>query len=176
MTRFFDASSVILFIVISLAVIIAGCSSPAPASPAPTASPTPVPAATTSGSTPVMTMVNQVTTAMTTPQATSPPSSSGGGQSAAVTLTAENFLFDQKTITVPAGSTVIMTFINKDAGVPHNFALYTDTSATKKIFSGEIINGVKTVTYTFTAPSTPGNYFFRCDVHPTIMFGTFAVT
>ncbi|MEN6609842.1 MAG: plastocyanin/azurin family copper-binding protein [Methanoregulaceae archaeon] len=93
-----------------------------------------------------------------------------------MTLTAQNFLFDKKTITVPSGSTVVMTFINKDAGVPHNFALYTDSTATKKIFSGEIITGVNTATYTFTAPSAPGNYFFRCDVHPTVMFGTFVVT
>jgi plastocyanin len=69
-----------------------------------------------------------------------------------------------------------MTFINKDADVPHNFALYTDTTSSKMIFSGEIFKGVKTMTYTFTAPSIPGNYFFRCDVHPTVMFGTFVVT
>ncbi len=69
-----------------------------------------------------------------------------------------------------------MTFINKDAAVPHNFALYSDSTSAKKIFSGTIINGPATVTYTFTAPAVPGKYFFRCDVHPTVMFGTFVVT
>jgi plastocyanin len=85
-------------------------------------------------------------------------------------------MFDTTRITVPAGSTVVMTFINNDAGIPHNFALYTDSSATSKIFAGDFVTGVKTVTYNFTAPSTPGNYFFRCDVHPEMMFGTFVVT
>jgi glucose/arabinose dehydrogenase/plastocyanin len=93
-----------------------------------------------------------------------------------ITLTAKNIAFDKNTITVPAGSTVVMKFINNDAGVPHNFALYTDSSATKKIFAGDIIIGVKTVTYTFTAPTTLGNYFFRCDVHPEMMTGSFVVT
>jgi len=69
-----------------------------------------------------------------------------------------------------------MTFINNDAGVPHNFALYTDKTAATKIFAGDLVTGVKTVTYSFTAPSVPGNYFFRCDVHPELMTGTFVVT
>jgi plastocyanin len=80
------------------------------------------------------------------------------------------------TISVPAGSTVVMTFINNDANVPHNFALYTDSKATTRIFAGDFVTGVKTVTYTFTAPSTRGSYFFRCDTHPEIMTGTFIVT
>jgi glucose/arabinose dehydrogenase/plastocyanin len=93
-----------------------------------------------------------------------------------VTLTARNFTFDTDRIVVPAGSTVMMTFINNDAGVPHNFALYTDKTAATKIFAGDLVTGVKTVPYTFTAPSVPGNYFFRCDVHPELMTGTFVVT
>ena len=83
--------------------------------------------------------------------------------------------FDQSTITVPAGASVTMNFDNKDSGVPHNFALYTDSSASKSIFVGQIITGPATITYKFTAPTTPGNYFFRCDVHPTAMTGTFVV-
>jgi plastocyanin len=33
---------------------------------------------------------------------------------------------------------------------------------------------VSTTTYTFEAPD-PGEYFFRCDVHPVDMTGTFVV-
>jgi glucose/arabinose dehydrogenase/plastocyanin len=99
-----------------------------------------------------------------------------GGNTVPVTLIAKNFAFDMSTISVPAGSTVVMKFINNDLNVPHNFALYTDNKATTGIFVGDIVNGIKTVTYTFTVPSTPGSYFFRCDVHPETMTGTFIVT
>ncbi len=92
-----------------------------------------------------------------------------------VTLTAKNIVFDTKTITVPAVSRVVMTFVNEDPGIPHNFALYTDRSANSMIFTGDIVTGVNTVTYSFAAPPVPGNYFFRCDVHPETMTGTFVV-
>jgi plastocyanin len=104
---------------------------------------------------------------------TSTPTSAG---TVPVTLTARNIAFDTQTISVPAGSTVVMTFVNEDAGVPHNFALYTNSAATTKIFMGDFVTGVRTVTYTFTAPASPGNYFFRCDVHPETMTGMFVVT
>jgi plastocyanin len=105
---------------------------------------------------------------------TNPPPA--GGTAMRITLIATNSTFDTSMITVPAGSTIVMTFVNNDANVPHNFALYTDNKATTKIFAGDLVTGVKTVTYTFTAPSARGNYFFRCDVHPETMTGTFMVT
>jgi plastocyanin len=108
--------------------------------------------------------------------ATTTTSLPAGGTAVPITLTAKNSAFDTSTITVPAGSTVVMTFVNNDANVPHNFALYTDNKATNKIFAGDLITGIKTVTYTFTAPSKKGSYFFRCDVHPETMTGTFIVT
>lgn len=51
----------------------------------------------------------------------------------------------------------------------------SDASASTTIFKGAIMTGPATTTYTFTAPSTPGTYFFRCDVHPTVMTGQFIV-
>ena len=103
-----------------------------------------------------------------TPTPTSTP-----GQSVTINLTAKSMSFDKSTITVPAGASVTMNFDNKDS-IPHNFALYTDSSARTPIFIGQVISAT-TVTYKFTAPTTPGNYFFRCDVHPTSMTGTFIV-
>jgi plastocyanin len=111
-----------------------------------------------------------------TPSSTPPASSPAGtGNSVTIDLVAKNIAFDKSTITVPAGAQVTINFDNQDSGIPHNFALYTDSSAKTSIFVGEIITGPKTTTYTFTAPTTPGNYFFRCDVHPTQMKGTFVV-
>jgi hypothetical protein len=62
-----------------------------------------------------------------------------------------------------------------DGGIPHNFALYTDSSASTSIFVGQVINGPGTTVYQFTAPAKAGTYFFRCDLHPTIMTGQFIV-
>jgi plastocyanin len=85
--------------------------------------------------------------------------------------------FDKDTITVKAGSQVTLKFTNSDTGTPHNWAAYTDSTATT------LIPGAKTKTctgpcedeITFTAPSQPGDYFFRCDIHPAAMTGTLVV-
>ena len=116
-------------------------------------------------------------TTVKTPPAmiTTAATTAAGRQEVPLTLTARNVAFDTSSLTVPAGTRVVMTFVNADA-MPHNFALYTDSSAQTTIFAGETVRGPATVTYTFTAPSAPGNYFFRCDIHPATMTGTFMVT
>lgn len=91
-----------------------------------------------------------------------------------VSLVASGMAFDKSTITVPAGASVTINFNNRDA-VPHNFAVYNNSSAAPPaIFQGQPITSIAT-TYTFIAPTTPGTYFFRCDVHPTTMTGSFIV-
>ena len=117
----------------------------------------------------------------TTPNTTIPPSPTPApspapvGQAVTVNISALNYRFDKSDITVPAGAEVTMVFDNKEA-VPHNVAIYTTPAATDIIFRGDVITGPKTITYHFTAPTTPGDYFFRCDIHPTVMTGTFTVT
>lgn len=101
------------------------------------------------------------------------PTPTPTGPNIAIDLIAQDMAFDKSTITVPAGASVTINFDNKD-NIGHNFALYTNSSATHAIFVGKIITASQT-TYNFTAPGTPGNYFFRCDVHPTSMTGTFVV-
>jgi len=39
----------------------------------------------------------------------------------------------------------------------------------------QVGTGPRQVEYGFVAPTAPGNYFFRCDVHPDQMTGTFVV-
>ena len=90
-------------------------------------------------------------------------------------LIARNMKFSESNITVPAAAKIKMAFENQDYHVPHNFALYEDATAAKSIFIGQVISGPATVDYTFTAPAKAGDYFFRCDVHPLIMTGTFRV-
>jgi plastocyanin len=144
----------VLLVFTSLLVGIMGCSSsPSPGS---TTSPT-----------------STSTTTTSAPSVGSGPSASSAGNT--INLVAQNTAFNMKTITVPAGAKVTINFNNMDTGVPHNFAVYTDQSATTPIFKGEIISGPRTTTYTFNAPTSPGTYYFRCDVHPTVMNGQFNV-
>jgi len=96
-------------------------------------------------------------------------------KSVTIDLVAQNISFDKSTITVPAGAEVTVNFDNKDSGIPHNFAVYHSAAANNPIFKGKVITGPQKITYKFTAPSSPGTYYFRCDVHPTIMTGQFIV-
>jgi cytochrome c oxidase subunit II len=104
-----------------------------------------------------------------------PTTSPTPGQSVTIQLLAHNIAFNLSTITVPPGAQVTVNFNNEDSGVPHNFSVYESPAAQKVIFQGKIITGPATTSYKFTAPTTPGTYFFRCDVHPTIMTGSFIV-
>ena len=91
-----------------------------------------------------------------------------------IDLVAQNVAFDKSTLTVKAGAQVTININNKDS-MPHNVGIYIDQSAAQVIFKGEVFTGPTTRTYSFTAPSAPGTYFFRCDVHPAKMTGQFIV-
>ena len=109
------------------------------------------------------------------PAPTSPsPSPTTAGTPTTLALIAKNTTFDQKTLSASGGSNVVIDFDNQDPGQLHNFALYKDSTGATKFFSGEITTGPARTRYEFPAPA-PGTYYFRCDVHPTIMFGDFLV-
>jgi plastocyanin len=87
--------------------------------------------------------------------------------------------FSTKCLAVLPGRAFTVAFTNADTQAIHNFAIYTDSTATK------LLGGAPSATDTVpTGGSTtyqvsaldPGTYFFRCDVHPTTMTGTFVVT
>jgi plastocyanin len=115
------------------------------------------------------------TTSSTSTSTLTTTSSATSGNRVTIDLVAKNMAFDRSSLNVPAGAEVTITFNNQDSGISHNFAVYTDSTASKSIFVGKVITGVASITYTFTAPSTPETYFFRCDIHPSIMTGSFIV-
>jgi plastocyanin len=85
--------------------------------------------------------------------------------------------FDKDTLTAQSGATVTINVTNQDEGVPHSFSVYTDSSAAQPLAEGsvgDVCTGPCSYSLTFVAPE-PGVYFFRCDVHPTQMNGTFIV-
>jgi plastocyanin len=112
-----------------------------------------------------------------TPAATlnATPNATPTANAVTVSITAKNFAFSTNSITAPRGAQVTVSFDNQDQGIPHNVAFYTSAAATQSIYKGQIVTGPAQSTFTFTAPSTPGTYFFRCDVHPQ-MSGNFVVT
>jgi plastocyanin/uncharacterized membrane protein len=85
---------------------------------------------------------------------------------AAVTACAfDDQSFASDRLDAPAGEPFTLAFDNQDDGVPHNVAIYEDASAAQSLFVGDLVDGPKTVTYDVPALD-PGEYFFRCDVHP----------
>jgi plastocyanin len=87
----------------------------------------------------------------------------GGGS--VVEVTAQSLKFDASELTAPAAQAFTLVFHNDDPGVPHNVAIYTDSSATSSLFAGEVFNGPAVKDYQVEALPA-GTYFFRCDVHP----------
>jgi plastocyanin len=93
----------------------------------------------------------------------------GGG----VTVVAQNIAFDTSTIQLDPAPTTI-TFDNRDAGVQHNLAIYSNSSLDQELFEGELVTGPDTAQYEIP-PLEPGEYYFQCNVHPT-MNGTVVVS
>ncbi len=90
---------------------------------------------------------------------------SGSPVTGDVTVVAQDMKFDQAQLQVPANRPFTIAFRNRDS-MPHNIAIYTDDSATTKIFIGQIITASETL---YRMPALkPGTYFFRCDVHPSM--------
>jgi plastocyanin/mono/diheme cytochrome c family protein len=102
-----------------------------------------------------------------------PSGSAGASQAPSATvikITAQNIAFDVSEIEVPAGQPFQIEFTNNDAGIPHNVAIHEGSPTGTAVWTGEIVNGVTTITY--DVPALPaGTYGFVCTVHPN-MTGT----
>ena len=88
-----------------------------------------------------------------------------------VTVTAAEMAFDPGPVTVAAGEAFTIALVNRDA-MPHNIAIYTDSSKSEKLFEGEMVTD-GTVVYDLPALDA-GEYFFDCSLHPN-MTGTLVV-
>lgn len=84
-----------------------------------------------------------------------------------VDIVAEGISFKTDTLALPADTEVVVKLTNKDAGIPHNVAIYTDETASTPLGQGPVFPGVATQGFT-VEPLKAGEYFFRCDVHPTM--------
>ena len=100
----------------------------------------------------------------TTSPATSSPGASTPPSGDAVTISAKDLKFSATELTAPADEAFDLVFDNQESA-PHNVAIYSDSSASTKLFVGEIFSGPAQRTQTVPALAA-GTYFFRCDVHP----------
>lgn len=94
-----------------------------------------------------------------------------------VEISAFNVAFDTDEISVQSDGEVRLRFDNQDEGVDHNIAVYNSSSDLTPVADGSVglvFPGPAVDDTVFEIPE-PGEYFFRCDVHPTIMTGTFIV-
>jgi len=102
-----------------------------------------------------------------------PPGDGGGETAQPPVVVAQNIAFDTDTITLSAGEPTSITMDNRDIGVPHNIAIYTEAELTTELFGGEIVTGPIMITYAIPALDA-GEYYFLCVVHPN-MNGTVIV-
>ncbi len=113
----------------------------------------------------------QTPAAEETPVANETPS--GGGAAAEITMISP-IKFDKAELTIAADTEVAITADNVETGIPHNLAVYTSRDAAESgeeaLAATEICNAPCTDMATLTL--NPGEYFFRCDVHPVQMVGT----
>jgi Cupredoxin-like domain len=105
------------------------------------------------------------------PPSTQPPDCQPSGTT--LQVFAANTAFNTDCLAAPAQEPFTIVFDNQDT-VQHNVAIYTDVSATTSLFVGDLVTGPDTIDYSVD-PLDPGQFFFRCDVHPTQMTGNFVV-
>lgn len=96
-----------------------------------------------------------------------PADCSPGGE---IEVEAEDISFDTDCVAAPAGVPFEIEFKNRDSGIPHNFAIYTEVGG-DALFQGKVITGAADATYQVDAIDA-GQYHFQCDIHAT-MNGTF---
>ncbi|HYU93361.1 MAG TPA: cupredoxin domain-containing protein [Actinomycetota bacterium] len=95
-------------------------------------------------------------------------------------ISAQGTAFDKTCLTAPTEKPFAVTFDNKDT-ITHNFAIYTQnplTDPAAKFLGGasptQLVAPGQSATYDVKGLAK-GTYFFRCDVHPTQMMGSFQV-
>lgn len=99
----------------------------------------------------------------------------GGGKPAGppISISAKGLAFSTSVLSLEAGAPSVIAFDNQDPGQSHNVAIYTEQGG-EELFAGEIIAAPAKAEYQ-VPPLEAGEYFFQCDVHPTIMTGSVTV-
>jgi plastocyanin len=107
------------------------------------------------------------------PSGAEPPSDCARVENGVINIGARDLGFTQPCMVANAGEAFTIHFTNADA-MPHNVAVYNDSSKSNEIMRGEIQNGSGEIDYQVDALEA-GEYYFDCTVHPADMNGTLYV-
>jgi plastocyanin len=107
------------------------------------------------------------------PSGVEPPSDCARVENGVITIEAQDLAFSAPCMVANAGEAFTIHFVNKDA-MPHDVAVYNDSSKSNEIMRGEIQNGEGEMDYDVEALDA-GEYYFDCTVHPADMNGTLYV-
>ena len=83
-----------------------------------------------------------------------------------VQLSAANIAFSAPCIEVTSDAPITIQFTNSDT-VPHDVAVYQDSTKQTEVFKGDVANAGESKTYDVPAVAA-GDRFFVCTIHPTM--------
>ncbi|MDP9271863.1 MAG: cupredoxin domain-containing protein [Chloroflexota bacterium] len=82
----------------------------------------------------------------------------------AVDLSAKDLKFSAPCIEAAAGARIVIRFTNEES-MPHNVAVYADSTRAQELVRGEIITGPNATTTVTVPPRPAGQLYFECSVH-----------
>jgi plastocyanin len=99
------------------------------------------------------------------------PAGDGG-----VTVTATDFSFSPAEVEATAGEALSLTLQN-DGSAPHTLTVYSDEEYTTEVAGADTgqVNGGESGDFEVTFDAA-GDYYFRCEVHPSQMQGEIVVS
>jgi plastocyanin len=103
-----------------------------------------------------------------------PPAQESEPEAQAIDIVSKEIAFDKSEIRVAGGQKITIRHDNQDEAMPHNFAIYKTTEAKEPVAATDIELGLVQQELIVEALE-PGEYFYRCDTHPTQMTGTLIV-
>jgi plastocyanin len=105
--------------------------------------------------------------------ATSPAASGAAGD--VVKVTAKDFEFDPAAVEAPANKQVTFQLTNSGSAT-HTLTIYQDDAYTKPVTGASVqASSGKQGEFTVTFPNA-GDFYFRCEIHPSRMHGEIKVS
>jgi plastocyanin len=91
-----------------------------------------------------------------------------------LSITAKGISWNTNCLAITPGQPASIVVANRDSGIDHNFAIWSNVDQKNQLFATGKFPGVST--RSFALPSLPpGKYYFQCNVHGPAMSGVFIV-